>query len=238
MTRLFKNIRQKLAAENSVAKYLRYAVGEIFLVVIGILIALQVNNWNENRKDTKFEHEILTLIDQNLEQDSVALSSELSYTKLAIHLTDRLLEQVKSKNYYSDSLNYWMGKIICFERFRSQSSAYEMLKAKGLENISDKTLQMALISYYDQSLYIVYQSMKDVELSFNKDWTPLIKENFTDFKWRVYCKPANSKEFFEKPANITLFKLYEDNRKGLVRNGKKALDKFTEIKNLINKDIK
>ena len=132
--RILRNIRQKLAAENKVMAYLRYAVGEILLVVIGILIALQVNNWNERRKDSKFEDEILTLIDQNLEQDSVSLSFELSNTKLAIHLTDRLLEQVKLKN-YNDSLNYWMGKIICFERFRSQSSAYEMLKAKGLENI-------------------------------------------------------------------------------------------------------
>jgi Family of unknown function (DUF6090) len=235
--RLFRNIRQKLAAENKVMAYLRYAIGEILLVVIGILIALQVNNWNERRKDTKFEHEILALIDQNLEQDSVSLSFELSNTKLAIHLTDRLLEQVKLKN-YNDSLNYWMGKIICFERFRSQSSAYEMLKSKGLENISDKTLQMALISYYDQSLYRLYQSLNDVELSFNKDWTPLIKEYFTDFKWTIYCQPANSKEFFEKPANITLFKLYQANRRGLVMNGEKALDKITEIRNLINKDIK
>ncbi len=235
--KIFRNVRQKLAAENKVMAYLRYAIGEIFLVVIGILIALQVNNWNEKRKDTNFEHEILSLIDQNLEQDSVALSSELSKTKLAIHLTDRLLEQVKLKNYYNDSLNYWMGKIISFERFRSQSSAYEMLKSKGLENISDKTLQMALISYYDQSLYQVYQALNDVELSFNKDWTPLIKENFTDFKWRAYCKPANSKEFFEKPSTITLFKLYQDNRRGLVRNGKKALDKITEIRKLIKRDI-
>ena len=49
MLRIFRNIRQKLAAENNIAKYLRYAIGEIFLVVIGILIALQINNWNENR---------------------------------------------------------------------------------------------------------------------------------------------------------------------------------------------
>lgn len=235
MTRIFRNIRQKLAAENSVAKYLRYAIGEIMLVVIGILIALQVNNWNEGRKDKKFENEILSLIDQNLEQDSVSLSYELSNTKLAIHLTDRLLEQV-ALNKYTDSLNYWMGKIICFERFRSQSSAYEMLKAKGLENISDKTLQMNLISYYDESLYRVYQSFNDVELSFNKDWTPVIKEEFTDFEWTIYCQPTNLKEFFEKPSTITLFKLYKDNRSGTVRNGEKALDKISEIRKLIKKD--
>ena len=166
----------------------------------------------------------------------LSLSSELSNTKLAIDLTDRLLKQVKLKDYNNDSLNYWMGKIICFERFRSQSSAYEMLKAKGLENISDKTLQMALISYYDQSLYQVYQSLNDVELSFNNDWIPLIKKDFTDFKWTVYCQPANSKEFFEKPSTITLFKLFKDNRSGTVRNAEKALNKISEIRKLIKKD--
>ena len=49
--KIFRNIRQKLAAENKVMAYLRYAIGEILLVVIGILIALQVNNWNEARKN-------------------------------------------------------------------------------------------------------------------------------------------------------------------------------------------
>ena len=234
MIKLFRNIRKKIEAEGKTTNYLKYAIGEIVLVVIGILIALQVNNWNEGRKDKKFEYEILSLIDQNLKQDSISLSFELSNTKLAIKLTDRLLDQVTLKN-YNDSLNIWMGKIICFERFRSQSSAYEMLKAKGLENISDKTLQMALISYYDESLYRIYQSLNDVELSINNDWTPLIKKEFSDFKWTIYCQPTNSKEFFEKPSTITLFKLFNDNRSGSVRNGEKALEKISEIRKLIIK---
>lgn len=48
--KIFRNVRQKLAAENKVMAYLRYAIGEIVLVVVGILIALQVNNWNTERK--------------------------------------------------------------------------------------------------------------------------------------------------------------------------------------------
>ena len=50
MIKFFKKIRQKLLSENQFSKYLIYAVGEIILVVIGILIALQINNWNEEDK--------------------------------------------------------------------------------------------------------------------------------------------------------------------------------------------
>lgn len=50
MIKFFRKIRQKLLSENKFSKYLLYAIGEIILVVIGILIALSINNWNENRK--------------------------------------------------------------------------------------------------------------------------------------------------------------------------------------------
>ena len=50
MIKFFRKIRRKLLTENKISKYLLYAIGEIILVVIGILIALQVNNWNEDRK--------------------------------------------------------------------------------------------------------------------------------------------------------------------------------------------
>lgn len=231
MLTFFRHIRQKLLEQNQVTRYLAYAAGEIFLVVIGILLALQINNWNEGRKTKKFEQEILFLIDQNLQRDSAIMSEELFKARQAVQLTDQLLEQVALKN-YDDSLNYWMGKIISFERFKSQSSAFEVLKAKGIETISDKELQLALISYYDVSLFEVYQSLADVESAFNADWIPLIKQDFSDFKWLDFVQPVNSKTFFEKPSSIVLFKLYQDNREGSVKNMESALQKISEIRSL------
>ena len=210
---------------------------EIFVLIIGIFGAFALNNWNEGQKTKKFEKEILYLIDQNLQQDSVLLAEEHFKTRKAIELTDRLLEQVTLKN-YGDSLNYWMGEIICFERFKSQSSAFEVLKAKGIESISDKQLQLALISYYDVSLFEVYQSLGDVEFSFNTDWLPVIKEDFLDFKWRNFSKPVNSKTFFEKPSSIVLFKIYQDNRRGTDRNVENALQKIYDIRSLIKTQLK
>ena len=67
MIGFFRKIRKQLADENKLLKYIRYAIGEIALVVIGILIALQINNWNENQKDRKAENE--ALINLKLEFD-------------------------------------------------------------------------------------------------------------------------------------------------------------------------
>ncbi|MFN1835237.1 DUF6090 family protein [Balneola sp. MJW-20] len=236
MVTLFRRIREKLIQSGSLTKYIIYAVGEILLVVVGILIALQVNNWNEERNAAIFEEEILFLIDQNLERDSVRLSEELYKARQAIELTDRLLEQVELKN-YSDSLNYWMGKIISFERFKSQSSAFEVLKARGIETVTDKELQLALISYYDENMYAVSQSLLDIEKSFNDDWIPVIKEDFADFKWRDYHQPVNAKKFFERPSTIVLFKIFQDNREAGMINLEEAITKITEIRSMIKAQL-
>ncbi|PNQ73740.1 hypothetical protein C1T31_05240 [Hanstruepera neustonica] len=232
MLKFFRHIRQNLLAENKTGKYLKYAIGEIVLVVIGILIALQINNWNDHRKTQKYEQEILSLINQNLKSDSIALSIELQKAKDAILTTDLILEQV-SNDKYNDSLKHWLAKIICFERFRAKSSAFEVLKAKGIETISENTIQQELIAYYDESLYNVYQAMEDVESAFNLDWVPILKSDFKDFQWRVSCEPIDSKAFFTKPSTITQIKLFNDNRKGNVRHIESALIKITEIRHLI-----
>lgn len=236
MIKFFRKIRQNLIMENKTSKYFKYALGEIILVVIGILIALSINNWNEDRKNEKYQQEILTLINQNLQNDSIALSKELYISREANQLTDKLLKQVSSGN-YGDSLNNWMGKIISFERFKSQSSAFEILKAKGIDVITDKKLQLELISYYDDNLYTVYEVFGDVEGAFEADWSNILKEDFLDYKWRGYAIPRDSKAFFEKKTTIPLFKLYKENRSSGQPYLEVALDKISKIRLLSKKYI-
>lgn len=76
MFRFFSKIRYKLAAENKVAKYLRYAIGEILLVVIGILIALQINNWNETRKQHIKDLDFLKSLKNEILTDTIFLTSK------------------------------------------------------------------------------------------------------------------------------------------------------------------
>jgi hypothetical protein len=73
MIKFFRKIRQQLLAENKFSKYLLYAIGEIVLVVIGILIALQVNNWNENRKTQKLKVSYENSLINDLSLDTLML---------------------------------------------------------------------------------------------------------------------------------------------------------------------
>ena len=222
--------------ENKTSKYFKYAIGEIVLVVIGILIALQINNWNDARNNRKYEQEILSLINLNLKNDSMALSNELFKINEANALTDSLLKQV-SEGSYGENVNHWLGKIISFESFKSQSSAFEVLKSKGIEVISDKELQLELISYYDESLYNVYEAFEDVEESFKKDWEPRLQNEFIDYKWLEYAIPVDSRVFFEKQSTISFIKLYKENRASGVGYLEAALEKILKIRELSKKHV-
>ena len=72
MAKLFNKIRKTLLAEGKTTNYLKYAIGEIVLVVIGILIALSVNNWNQENKDRKLGEDYLLRIHRDLVQDTIS----------------------------------------------------------------------------------------------------------------------------------------------------------------------
>ena len=75
MINFFRKTRKKMADDNRPIKYMRYAIGEILLVVIGILIALSINNWNEKRKDKLLEAKYLYEIREDIISDSIAVQS-------------------------------------------------------------------------------------------------------------------------------------------------------------------
>jgi hypothetical protein len=77
MIKLFRNIRQNLLMENKTEKYFKYAIGEIVLVVIGILIALQINNWNEQRKDRVKEQVILKQLQEDYQSNLIQLEDKM-----------------------------------------------------------------------------------------------------------------------------------------------------------------
>ena len=77
MINFFRKTRKKLADDNKPMKYMRYAIGEIILVVIGILIALSINNWNEERKVKKVRKVIFSIVKEDLQDDIMEIDNFL-----------------------------------------------------------------------------------------------------------------------------------------------------------------
>jgi len=81
MINFFRKIRYDLMDKNKTGKYFKYAIGEIILVVIGILIALSINNWNEKRKDRIIENDYLKRIHLELQKDTIYFKKRIQFTK-------------------------------------------------------------------------------------------------------------------------------------------------------------
>ena len=92
MLRFFRQIRQRLLADNKFSKYLLYAVGEILLVVIGILIALQINNWNETRKDRIKEQLVLIQLKEQFQANLIQLDVKIASRNSIIDAGNRILD--------------------------------------------------------------------------------------------------------------------------------------------------
>ncbi len=94
MIKFFRKIRQKTLTENKFSKYLMYAIGEIVLVVIGILIALSINNWNEARKDREKEQLFLHKLNSNLSNDIISLKNIMHSDSLIIQDLTKLSNEI------------------------------------------------------------------------------------------------------------------------------------------------
>jgi Family of unknown function (DUF6090) len=101
MIKFFRKIRYDLMEKNKTGKYLKYAIGEIVLVVIGILIALSINNWNEERKDSILEKYYLNRLIDDLKADITEIDSTAKYASKFISIGNNILELL-GENYISD----------------------------------------------------------------------------------------------------------------------------------------
>jgi len=153
MIKLFSKIRYNLMEQNKTGKYFKYAIGEIVLVVIGILIALQINNWNETRKSSNLESDYIVRLLEDLKEDEAIIQAVLNYqlevtfhAKKAIDIFENLDE--KSFNPVEKLINLYQASQILDPS--PASSTYRELIASGQINLlEDDNLKTAMIRYYE-----------------------------------------------------------------------------------------
>ena len=165
MIKFFRKIRQRLVIEDKFSKYLLYAIGEIILVVIGILIALQINNWNEKQKNKQQELIILENILQDLKNDKVGL----------IDIIERRTSKAASAeimaNYYngvkisklSDYYFHWTNVLYWEAHYPRNIAFKELINSGNVSIIKSTSIRNSLLdinaSY--EELFAVREHMYD-----------------------------------------------------------------------------
>jgi hypothetical protein len=147
MIKFFRKIRQNMIKENRVSKYLLYAIGEIVLVVIGILIALSINNWNENQKLKNEEIKILKVFRDAIAQDTTKLNQHRFWLDVVDYAIDEVKRELLEPE-PSDSIGIYIARSLTHIEFKENKGPYEALKANGPNIITNDTLRNKLINLY------------------------------------------------------------------------------------------
>ena len=171
MIQFFRRIRQKLLTENRFSKYLLYAIGEIILVMIGILLALQVNNWNEERKsrkhETKLLKELLAEINFSIKEvDTVAYFNLKSQKYLEI-----IEEHLDNDLPYTKVLDTAFGQLDTWHMPYVPFSAYESLKGSGIESLTNDSIKQGITYLYEFGMKYLLEDNGQWEWSYNQNTT-------------------------------------------------------------------
>lgn len=228
MLKFFRKIRQKLLVENRFNKYLVYAAGEIILVVIGILIALQINNWNEDKKEqnkVKSQlHNIVSDINQDIKETKIRINRIRIKTKyieaLADYLRKKELKDLNNLEFFYKAYDFYG-----YRPFTWYKNGIDELKSSGsLKSIKNDSIRLMINKYYALTDHL------DIDYTEDNDVSEIIRNQLFSIVDTNYPRRENLID--------TLFLSYRKNNPNIYFNSQVyKLAQKTDLK-LITKDIR
>jgi hypothetical protein len=173
MIKFFRKIRQNMIKENKVSKYILYAIGEIVLVVIGILIALQINNTNEARKQRVEELHYLKNLKTDLQLNIAHIDNYLGTREKAIASANTVIEHYEGKPVEDlEVFNVHTVNVYTWQKFSQINNTFqELINSGKLALISNDSIKGLLLN-----IESLYKSLKDEEAHFRYDAETLLYE--------------------------------------------------------------
>lgn len=221
MIKFFRKIRQQLLTEKKFSKYLLYAIGEIVLVVIGILIALQINNYNTNKRNIQKEQLYLNALYEELIQDSIAQKSTYGMLETmensALYIMIVLDDPNKTIRDTIEFLNKFKYMMAYDQKFPEPVIWQELQSTGNLALIRDRALIKQLYDYY--------YKISSCEMDFANNAQPFINRGrYLDAE--IFSVQTH-KEFFEK------FKIDEVPDKKVINNILNSKEIYNNTKSIV-----
>jgi uncharacterized protein DUF6090 len=237
MIKFFRKIRQNLLEEGNTVKYFKYAIGEIVLVIVGILIALQINNWNENKNNRIQAEKYLTTIKLNLEDDIKQAENLISFSKTGIEHSNVFLSQFKTLKPIDKNVQLYIVYLMLEQTIEVNNSGFRaLLNSKGMTYINDN-LQIKILNYYRH-----IEQLKSREEIANTDiktlYEPYVKENYNWIYNKTNPWPRQAEFYKDDPRvlkNIDAKKLLADKQLEIMIYGRRW--QSMNLHDLYNKTI-
>jgi hypothetical protein len=223
MIKLFRNIRKNLLTEGKITKYFKYAIGEIVLVVIGILIALSLNNWNTDNANKKIVLKNSKTLIQNLEKDSVFCKNKIRAIQKQEDELSSLQARLSSRTATLDTLikivRYEFNPLTLTINFQNEN-AYKTMVLSGEINLFDSQLTQAIYDLYKKHEFIEkvsednFKVYVDAVQSYQESYSlnveiNTIKGHLQDLLW----EEVNAKDLIAKFDKLTVSKRINYGRK-------------------------
>ena len=255
MIKFFRKIRYTLMEQNKTGKYLKYAIGEIVLVVIGILIALQINTWNEQRKDQSLEQNFYCKLLEDFELDIENINKLKAESDYKIEKSNQLLLDLHEKNKSVDYLINTYIQALRTNAFSPSKVAIQDITSSGKLNLlNNETLKQNLLRYYSEldnllfqlelnrnkSLERAFGYESDVVLGFHHaDYVrqalgPKVFSTLPEVTWHLDSESSIFKQF---QNDLVIFVTMSDREKQHYKSILKEMDPvFQQLKNLCNRN--
>ena len=162
MLKFFRQFRQQLLRQGSFQKYLLYAIGEILLVVIGILIALQINNWNNKRIEKDAELQIYQAIKRQITEDKSVIDKTIAYNNNYLKQFKYAVQLIEGNNRSeADTLAMIALKLSKYSNFDRKSNIYESLVNSGEINVLHNDYILDELQRLEET-YLYFNRMEDI----------------------------------------------------------------------------
>ncbi|WP_377177081.1 DUF6090 family protein [Namhaeicola litoreus] len=227
-----------------VGRYLKYAIGEIVLVVIGILIALQINNWNETRKDHIAESNILQDIQGSISTDIQQLNLRIELAKNDVQSANIILKHLEKNLPYNDSLNKHFVIITSTagKAFTPQISAYKVLESKGIDLISNNQLKKDILNLYNIDYNMLVYEYENFHKNIHDYGRPIARSLFNttsnNSDQLPELQPVDYKSLRSNVELINTLKIIISNDRRIHEMLIDLIDKCQEIQNVIDAELK
>lgn len=208
MIRFFRHFRQRMIVDKRFSKYLLYAFGEIVLVVIGILIAFNINSWNESRKAKLQEIQILSQLKDDLEANLFEVKDIYSTSMRRLISCDSIIDYLINRRPTDDSLKVYFETIDVDALFNCSNTTYQYIQSQGTNFLRNDSLRNKITNIYEfhfQNIFtrqaLTWQIVQnDLRPAFDRQFKfgPSIGKDGTD-KYAVNT-PKNLDSLYEDEA--------------------------------------